>query len=94
MKNAERTASSLGHLEYAASRSGRYRVVGPVITRVIQRRLCAEFQAKLDATAERGTFADAPWVPTKLQEIVDYGLGCDSLPTHPQDAPLSERGSW
>ena len=48
--------------------------------------VCAEFQAKLDATAERGTFADAPWVPSKLQEIVDYGLGCGSLPTHPQDA--------
>ena len=48
--------------------------------------VCAEFQAKLDATAEQGIFADAPWVPSKLKEIVDYGLGCGSLPTHPQDA--------
>jgi hypothetical protein len=48
--------------------------------------VCAEFQAKLDATAERGAFADAPWIPSELKEIVDYALGCSSLPAHPEDA--------
>jgi hypothetical protein len=48
--------------------------------------VCGEFQAKLDATAERGTFADAPWIPSELKEIVDYALGCSSLPAHPEDA--------
>ncbi len=47
--------------------------------------VCADFQAKLDATAERGVFADAPWIPSELSEIIDYGLGCDSLPEHPED---------
>jgi hypothetical protein len=48
--------------------------------------VCGEFQAKLDATAERGAFADAPWIPSELKEIVDYALGCSSLPAHPEDA--------
>ncbi|MCP5031590.1 MAG: hypothetical protein GY939_07270 [Actinomycetia bacterium] len=46
---------------------------------------CADFQAKLDATSERGTFADTPWIPNELTEIVDYALGCASLIEHPDD---------
>ncbi|MCP3976444.1 MAG: hypothetical protein GY720_18310 [bacterium] len=46
---------------------------------------CADFQAKLDATADRGVFSDTPWLPNELTEIVDYALGCDSLPEHPED---------
>jgi hypothetical protein len=48
--------------------------------------VCADFQAKLDATAARRAFADAPWVPSELKEIVDYALGCSALPSHPEDA--------
>lgn len=48
--------------------------------------VCADFQAKLDATADRGVFADTPWLPDELTEIVDYALGCASLPAHPEDA--------
>ncbi len=47
--------------------------------------VCAEFQAKLDATSERGAFADMPWIPNELTEIVDYALGCTSLIEHPDD---------
>jgi hypothetical protein len=47
---------------------------------------CADFQAELDATAERGVFADTPWIPGELKESVNYALGCDSLPDKPQDA--------
>ena len=35
-------------------------------------------QAKLDATAARGAYADTPWVPGELKEVVDAFLGCDS----------------
>lgn len=48
--------------------------------------VCAEFQTKLDATSASGAFADAPWMPTRLTEIVDYALGCTDLPTNPEDA--------
>ena len=47
--------------------------------------VCAEFQAKLDATTDRGVFADTPWIPSELTEIVDYALGCDSLPENPEN---------
>lgn len=47
---------------------------------------CANFQATLDATAERGVFADTPWIPGELKETVNYALGCDQLPANPQDA--------
>jgi hypothetical protein len=47
--------------------------------------VCAEFQAKLDATADRGVFADTPWIPGDLKETVNYALGCDSLPAKPED---------
>jgi hypothetical protein len=48
--------------------------------------VCAEFQATLDATADRGVFEDTPWIPGELKETVDYALGCDSLPANPEDA--------
>ncbi len=48
--------------------------------------VCAEFQATLDATAARGVFADVPWMPSRLTEIVDFALGCADLPANPQDA--------
>ena len=47
---------------------------------------CAEFQVALDATAARGVFTDTPWLPGELKETVNYALGCDSLPAHPEDA--------
>lgn len=47
--------------------------------------ICMEFQATLDATADRGAFEDVPWMPSELKEIVDYALGCASLPQNPQD---------
>jgi len=48
--------------------------------------VCADFQATLDATADRGVFADVPWMPSELSEIVDYALGCGDQPGNPQDA--------
>lgn len=48
--------------------------------------VCVEFQATLDATADRGAFEDVPWMPGELKEIVEYALGCSSLPQNPEDA--------
>jgi len=48
-------------------------------------RVCVDFQAKLDASADRGVFADTPWIPSDLKDVVDYALGCGSLPEHPED---------
>jgi hypothetical protein len=47
--------------------------------------VCDEFQAQLDATAERGEFADVPWLPTQLKEVVVAVLGCDWFPENPED---------
>ncbi len=48
--------------------------------------ICDDFQATLDATADRGVFEDVPWMPSELSEIVDYALGCGDQPANPQDA--------
>jgi len=48
--------------------------------------VCADLQAKLDATGDRDVFSENPWLPAELKEIVDYALGCSSLPAHPEDA--------
>lgn len=47
------------------------------------KQVCTEFQARLDATADRGAFADAPWIPTALSEVVQARLGCDLFPEDP-----------
>ena len=46
---------------------------------------CSDFQAELDATAKREVFADVPWIPGELKEIVEVVLGCAGYPDHPQD---------
>ncbi len=46
---------------------------------------CIDFQADMDATEARGAFADAPWLPNELKEIVSALLGCDVYPEHPED---------
>jgi hypothetical protein len=45
---------------------------------------CTDFQAKLDATETRGVFADTPWIPGELKEVVDAALGCGSFPENPE----------
>ncbi len=46
---------------------------------------CIEFQARLDATANRGVFADTPWIPSALSEVVAARLGCALFPENPED---------
>jgi hypothetical protein len=47
--------------------------------------VCGEFQAKLDATAERGVFADVPWILAEMKEVVEAVLGCDTFPENPEE---------
>ena len=47
------------------------------------KRVCAEFQTRLDATADRGAFTDTPWLPPALKEVVNARLGCDLFPDDP-----------
>lgn len=42
--------------------------------------VCRELQSELDATAARGVFADTPWMPSDLKEVVDAVIGCESIP--------------
>jgi hypothetical protein len=46
---------------------------------------CIDFQADLDATSERGVFADTPWIPRELSEVVIALLGCAVYPEHPDE---------
>ena len=40
------------------------------------RPLCLEFQSRLDATAEREIFAEVPWVPSDMKEVVELVVAC------------------
>lgn len=55
------------------------------------KQVCSDFQAKLDATEERGVFADILWLPSEVHEVVEALLGCGMYPEHPEDKyrPLS-----
>ena len=46
---------------------------------------CADFQTELDAIADRGVFADTPWLPAEMQEVVEALVRCEGFPDHPQD---------
>lgn len=49
------------------------------------KQVCHDFQARLDATAERGAFAEMSWIPGEMKEVVEAVLGCDWFPENPQD---------
>ena len=51
----------------------------------VDKQACIDFQTELDATTERGAFADTPWIPGELKEVVDALLGCTGFPEHPED---------
>jgi hypothetical protein len=38
--------------------------------------LCPDLQARVDATTDREVFADVPWIPGDLKEVVELTLGC------------------
>ena len=46
---------------------------------------CIDLQNDLDATEARGDFADTPWLPSEMKEIVNAVLGCGIFPENPED---------
>ena len=38
--------------------------------------LCLELQSRLDATAEREIFAEVPWIPGEMKEVVSLFVSC------------------
>ncbi len=51
----------------------------------VDKQACVDFQTQLDATAGRGVFADVPWIPGELKEVVQAVLGCATWPDRPED---------
>jgi hypothetical protein len=49
------------------------------------KQVCIDFQSRLDATEERGVFADTPWIPGEMKEVVERVLGCVWFPENPED---------
>jgi hypothetical protein len=49
------------------------------------RQVCIEFQGRLDATEARGVFADTPWIPGEMKEVVERVLGCGWFPENTDD---------
>jgi hypothetical protein len=64
------TAGSLDELEESAEALAYWDLDAEMF------RLCLEFQSRLDATAEREVFAEVPWVPGELKEVVSLVVGC------------------
>ncbi len=49
------------------------------------KQVCLDFQERLDATEARGAFADTPWIPGEMKEVVERVLGCVWFPDNPED---------
>lgn len=47
--------------------------------------VCNDFQASMDDTSKREAFADVPWLPGEMSEVVEAVLGCDWFPDHPEN---------
>lgn len=49
------------------------------------KQLCVDLDAEFEATADREVFADTPWIPNELKEVVEAVIGCSGYPEHPED---------
>jgi hypothetical protein len=63
-------ASSLTEVEQSAEAAAYDRVMEEGLV------ACQALQTELDATAERCVFAENPWLPGEMKEIVNAVLGC------------------
>jgi hypothetical protein len=80
---ADADAAALARIETVGSweeflRSAEYRTFEETLLGGAE--VCNRFQAGLDATAARGVFADTPWIPSDLKEVVDAVIGCEAIP--------------
>jgi hypothetical protein len=64
------TAATLEELDQSTEAEA-YRAIGTEAAS-----LCQEFRARIDATADREVFADAPWIPGEMKEVVEVTFRC------------------
>jgi hypothetical protein len=64
------TAATLEELDQSAEAAA-YRAIGTEAAS-----LCEEFRARIDSTADRAIFADIPWIPGDVKEVVEVTFGC------------------
>ena len=64
------TATGLEELEQSAEAQAYRAMVAESVS------VCEEFQARIDATADRDVFVDTPWIPADLKEVVEATFGC------------------
>jgi hypothetical protein len=64
------TAATLEELDQSAEAEA-YRAIGTEAAS-----LCEEFRANIDATADREVFADTPWIPSNMKEVVEVTFRC------------------
>ena len=60
------------------------------------KQICTDFQARLDASELGGAFADTPWMPADMLEVVEAVLGCQWFPDDPSTVylyPPADTGS-
>jgi hypothetical protein len=50
-----------------------------------EKQACIGIQADLDATAERGIFAEVAWIPGDLKKVIEAALGCATWSENPED---------
>jgi hypothetical protein len=64
------TAATLEELDQSAEAEA-YRAIGTEAAS-----LCQEFRARIDTTADREVFADTPWIPGDMKEVVEVTFRC------------------
>jgi len=64
------TAATLEELDQSAEGEA-YRAIGTEAAS-----LCQEFRARIDTTADREVFADTPWIPGDMKEVVEVTFRC------------------
>jgi len=64
------TAATLEELDQSAEAEA-YRAIGTEAAS-----LCQEFRVRIDATADREVFADTPWIPGDMKEVVVVTFRC------------------
>jgi hypothetical protein len=64
------TAATLEELDQSAEAEV-YRAIGTEAAS-----LCEELRATINATADREVFADTPWIPEDMKEVVEVMFGC------------------
>ncbi len=64
------TAATLEELDQSAEAEA-YRAIGTEAAS-----LCQEFRARIDTTADQEVFADTPWIPGDMKEVVEVTFRC------------------